>query len=135
MIVVDTYVGGYFIPIWYERKHTGPYLLQQLKSAMQHSDGLKEVIIDFDSAYELEVPKGIRIDNDLKRFFKLIQGKGYRLIVIKGLTFQIRDSYNVPSSDTIGQKDVLSLPYNIEKKLISLMEKCSIHSQKNPIAK
>lgn len=129
MIVIDSYIGGYFIPIWYERKQSGPYIIQQLKSAM-HLDSLKHVEIDYDSFYELEIPKGTRVHKDIKRFFKIIVGKDYRLISIRGITLQIKDSYEVPSDSSISQKEIISLPRNIEKKLISLMEHCSIESQK-----
>ena len=129
MIVIDSYIDGYFIPIWYERKHSGPYILQQLKSAMQ-LDTIRSVEIDYDSVYELEIPKGIRIHKDIKRFFKVIKGKDYRLISIRGITLQIRESYTVPDNGSISQKEIISLPNNIERRLISLMENCSIISQK-----
>ena len=132
MIVIDSYVGGYFIPIWYERKQSGPYIIQQLKSAM-HLDSLKHVEIDYDSFYELEISKGVKIHKDIKRFFKIVVGKDYRLIIIRGITLQIKDTYEVPSDNSISQKEILSLPTNIEKRLISIMEHCSIESQKKTL--
>jgi len=132
MIVIDTYIRGYFIPIWYERKHSGPYILQQLKSAMQ-LEKVHNVEIDFDSTFELEIPKGVRVHKDLKRFFKVIKGNGYRLISIRGITLQIKDTYEVPDDNSIGRKEIISLPRNIEKRLITLLENCSVISQKHRI--
>ena len=127
MIVIDNFNDGSFVPIFYDRKHVNTYLVQQLKSAMT-LDALEEFEINFDSHYELEVPKGIRIHKDLKKFFKVISGKGYRLISIKGITLQIR-KLSDNSTHEIMWKDLIYLPRSIEKKLLLLMEKCSIRSQ------
>ena len=128
MIVIDTYSDGSFIPVYYERKHVRTYLVQQLKSSLliNEVDGFE---IDLDSHYELEIPRGIRVHKDLKKFFKITSGDNYRLIVIKCSSLQIkRGSFNV-ANDDIMFKDVIQLPYRIERKLLGLMEKCSIRSQ------
>jgi len=128
MIVVDTYSNGSFIPVYYERKHVRTYMVQQLKCSLllKEVDGFE---IDLDSQYELEIPRGIRVHKDLKKFFKIISGDNYRLIVIKCSSLQIkRGSFNSSSGD-IMFKDMIQLPHIIEKKLLGLMEKCSIRSQ------
>ena len=127
MIVIDNFTDGSFVPIFYDRKHINTYLVQQLKSAMT-LDALDEFEINFDTHYELEIPKGIRIHKDLKKFFKIVSGKGYRLISIKGITLQIRKQVD-NSAHEIMWKDLIALPRSIEKKLLLLMEKCSIRSQ------
>jgi hypothetical protein len=127
MIVVDTFTDGSFVPIFYERKHINTYLVQQFRSAMA-LDSLVDFEVNFDSHYELEVPKGIGIHKDLKKFFKVVFGQGYRLISIKGITLQISQEL-VNLDNGIMWKDVISLPRGIEKKLLLLMEKCSIKSQ------
>jgi hypothetical protein len=127
MIVIDNFTDGSFVPIFYDRKHINTYLVQQFRSAMA-LDLLMDFEVNFDSHYELEVPKGIRIHKDLKKFFKVVSGEGYRLISIKGITLQISQE-KVDLGLVIMWKDVISLPRGIEKKLLLLMEKCSIRSQ------
>jgi len=128
MIVTTQHLGNYFIPISYNGQRYKTYLSKQIKSAFE-VDSAESFEVQFDSHFELEIPRRTRIPKEIKKRFKMIKNtsnKGHIMIIPSISIKFIFNDVDLLDPHTVLWKDVLKVPRRLEVKMLNFLEKIAV---------